>query len=271
MKTMITYYGGKQRLTPIIILLIPEHILYAEPFVGGAAVFFAKAPSNAEVLNDTNGELINFYYVVKEKFDLLYAMVSKTLHSRRQFDHAVLIYNYPDLFSDVQRAWAVWVLSNQAFSSKFDSTWGYDILVNNSARKISFNKLEFTSQYSKRLERVQLENCDALYIIKSRDSVDSFFYCDPPYFNSNLGHYKGYTESDYLLLLETLAHIEGKFLLSSYPSTALQEFVERYGWHQIQIEKTVIVNNRNGKTKPKTEVLTANYKLPEKPGEIKLF
>lgn len=65
MKTPLSYYGGKQTLAKIILGLIPPHRLYCEPFLGGAAVFFAKEPAKVEVINDTNGELVNFYRVVK--------------------------------------------------------------------------------------------------------------------------------------------------------------------------------------------------------------
>lgn len=54
MKTPITYYGGKQTLLKYIIPLIPEHKIYTESFCGGAAVFFAKKPAEAEVINDIN-------------------------------------------------------------------------------------------------------------------------------------------------------------------------------------------------------------------------
>ncbi|MEQ1678962.1 MAG: DNA adenine methylase, partial [Chitinophagaceae bacterium] len=65
LKTPISYYGGKQKLCSLILDLIPAHNLYCEPFVGGGAVFFGKQPSNVEVLNDTNKELINFYQVTQ--------------------------------------------------------------------------------------------------------------------------------------------------------------------------------------------------------------
>ncbi len=39
MKTPLTYYGGKQQLASKIVSLIPEHRIYCEPFIGGAAVF----------------------------------------------------------------------------------------------------------------------------------------------------------------------------------------------------------------------------------------
>jgi len=60
MKTPITYYGGKQTLLKYLLPLIPQHKLYCEPFFGGGAVFFAKPKSDVEVINDINGEVINF-------------------------------------------------------------------------------------------------------------------------------------------------------------------------------------------------------------------
>lgn len=261
MKTPITYYGGKQKLAPIIIKLIPSHILYAEPFSGGAAVFFVKKPSEVEVLNDLNGELINFYRVIKNQFDELLAEINNTLHSRKLHKHAYVIYSNPELFDPVKRAWAVWVLSSQGFSGKLDSVWGYDIEADSTSRKIYFNKIEFTEMYSRRLEKVQLENADALYIIRSRDSEESFFYCDPPYFNSNMGHYKGYTKKDFEELLQLLSTIKGKFLLSSYPSKLLQQYRSQHNWSTLTFEQLVTVNVKTRSNKKKIEVLTANYPL----------
>src|ERR1700744_2874041 len=120
MKPPLTYYGGKQNIAPLIISLIPEHVLYAEPFTGGGAVFFHKPPSRSEVLNDTNGELMNFYRVTRNNFESLQKMIRDTLHSRNAFRQAEVIYHNPDLFDEVERAWAVWVICAQAFSAKMD-------------------------------------------------------------------------------------------------------------------------------------------------------
>ena len=68
MKTPTSYYGGKQNLVATILPLIPPHKLYAEVFVGGGAIFWAKPKSDTEVINDTNRELINFYEVVQNEF-----------------------------------------------------------------------------------------------------------------------------------------------------------------------------------------------------------
>ncbi|MBX2925940.1 MAG: DNA adenine methylase [Chitinophagaceae bacterium] len=131
------------------------------------------------------------------------------------------------------------------------------------SRKIYFNKTEFTELYNRRLEKVQLENADALYIIQSRDSKESFFYCDPPYFNSNMGHYKGYTKMNFEDLLQLLSTIDGKFLLSSYPSKLLEEYTLKQCWSTLKFEQAVSVNVKAAGDKKKIEVLTANYPLEQ--------
>lgn len=88
MKTPITYYGGKQTMLKHILPLIPKHELYTEPFCGGASVLFAKKAVNAEIINDLNIDLVNFYQIAKTKFKELKIEIDKTLHSRDAHEHA---------------------------------------------------------------------------------------------------------------------------------------------------------------------------------------
>lgn len=261
MKTPISYYGGKQKLAARIVSAVPYHELYCEPFVGGAAVFFAKDQSPVEVINDTNSELINFYKVLKNKFVDLEARVRVTLHSRRLHKDASVIYNHPHLFDEIERAWAVWVLSCQSFAAIIDGSFGYDRAKGTTTKKITNKRESFTEELAIRLQNVQIECADALYVIQSRDSNKSFFYCDPPYYNSDCGHYDGYSIEDYERLLEKLSIIKGKFLLSSYPSDVLTKYVNANDWHQWSLETGVSVNSKSGYLKRKVEVLTANYPI----------
>lgn len=262
MKTPITYYGGKQKLVSTILPMIPKHKLYCEPFLGGGAVFFSKEKSQIEVINDTNRELINFYRVVQMDFVSLEKEIMISLHSRSLHADASTIYNAPHLFSEVKRAWAFWVLASQSFSSIIDGSWGYDKAKATTSIKIRNKRESFTIDYAIRLQDVQVESTDAIRIILSRDAKDTFFYIDPPYFNSDCGHYDGYTAEDFDLLLGKLARIDGKFLLSSYPSDILERFRAKYRWHQKTIESAVSVNNKGSKpNKRKIEVLTANYPI----------
>jgi DNA adenine methylase len=260
-KTPISYYGGKQKLLSTILTKMPDHQLYCEPFLGGAAIFFGKPQSAVEVINDTNKELMNFYRVCKEKFLDLQSLVRITLHSRKAHQDAKVINANPHLFSDVRRAWAIWVLSSQSFSAMLDGTWGYDKQKRTTTKKISNKREQFTEELAMRLQDAQLECADALYVIQSRDSEKSFFYCDPPYFNSDCGHYDGYTIDDFERLLITLQAVKGKFLLSSYPSPLLAKYAKTNGWHQWSLESGVSVNGKSGYQKRKIEVLTANYPI----------
>jgi DNA adenine methylase len=261
MKPPLTYYGGKQKLSQLITSLIPDHNLYCEPFFGGGAVFFAKPPSNLEVINDCNGDMINFYRVVKNNHRKLAKEIKATLHSREHHQAAKIVLGYPQHFNEIKRAWAIWVLANEGYASRLDSSWGYDRKRNTSAKRLHHKRENFTRQYAERMEKTEIECTDAPKVIQSRDHKDSFFYCDPPYFNAGMGHYKNYSEQDFENLLKLLSGIKGKFLLSSYPSPLLSRYSKKFKWHSKEINMPLAVNARYKKGNRKTEVLTANYEI----------
>lgn len=272
MKTPTSYYGGKQNLVSTIIPLIPDHTTYTETFVGGGAIFWAKPKSEVEIINDYNRELINFYECVQNEFVELEKMIRISLHSRSLHNDATVIYNNPHMFDRLRRSWAVWVLAAQSFSSMLDGSFGYDKIRGTTSQKITNKRDGFTLDLSIRMQNVQVECTDALRVINSRDHIYAFHYCDPPYFNSDCGHYDGYSRDDFENLLKTLSRIEGKFLLSSYPSDILAEYTKANNWSVKTLEQTVSVANGTGKPgKKKIEVLTANYDLSNPQDHLKLF
>ena len=257
MKTPLSYYGGKQQLAKVILGIIPEHRIYCEPFLGGAAVFFAKEPSKVEIINDWNGEIVNFYEVLKRDFSALEKEIEISLHSRKQHKQARVIYENPEMFDRVKRAWALWMLANSSYGHKLDGGFGYD-RTGGTSKKLDNKRAAFSVDYAVRLQRVQIECCDALRIIHSRDAEDSFFYLDPPYVGANQGHYDGYMQDDFDALLKMLESLKGKFLLSSYRNKTLTECVKRLGWHSAEIRMECSITHGYGK-RQKIEVLTANY------------
>lgn len=162
-----------------------------------------------------------------------------------------------DNFNDIKVAWAVWVQCNMSFSSIMFGGYGYGKSVG-CTRKINNKKIAFTISLRNRLDMTDIESNDAIKVIQSRDTPDTFHYVDPPYYNSNCGHYGGSTCDEFKLLLCVLEKIEGKFLLSSYNSEILDEFVKRNKWHQKFITKSIVAC-KGDRSKTKTEVLTANY------------
>jgi DNA adenine methylase len=261
MKTPLSYYGGKQTLAGAILKLIPKHRLYGEPFLGGAAVFFAKEPSKVEIIN-TNGEIINFYDVLQRDFASLEKEVVISLHSRKQHRQARVIYENPEMFDRIKRAWAIWMLANSSYGSMLDSGFGYD-RVGTASKNLDNKRGAFSVDYAICLQRVQIECCDALRIIRSRDAGDAFFYLDPPYVGSDQGHYDGYTQEDFDALLGLLGGLQGKFLLSSFRNKSLTEYTKRNGWYTLEFSMVCPMTHAYKTRRGKIEVLTANYPLSQ--------
>jgi DNA adenine methylase len=254
-----------------ILPLIPEHILYCEPFFGGGSIFFAKEPSKIEIINDINDNLINFYRCIQENFEDLKYEINKTLHSRTMYKESLEIYNNPDKYNKIIRAWAFWYQCNMSFACGPGKGFGLakEKQGGGGPHYVYWKKEKFTKIYTERLKSTTIENKNALDIIKNFDSILAFFYIDPPYFNSCCGHYSGYSEDDFVELLNILSNIKGKFLLSCYPSDVIYEFSKNINWKIKKFKNIkVAVNNVNKNNKLKTELLVYNYNIDE---QQKLF
>jgi len=258
MKTPISYYGGKQSMLKHILPLIPEHEIYVEPFFGGGAVFFSKEVSKVEIINDYNANVANFYYQLKTNFKELQKMIEATPYCRDTYKNAMVVYNHPYIFKPVVRAWAFWVGTVQGFSNKIGS-WRSATNDGKESRLLNNKKLAFTEALQGRLSCVQIDNKDALEVIKKHDTADTFFYLDPPYVGTNQGHYGGYTQEHFHNLLELLTKLKGKWLLSSFPNEELEQFRAKYGW--FSADKNMHLSASQKSNKRKIEALTANFPI----------
>lgn len=262
MRTPITYYGGKQRMASIIISMIPKHKIYCEPFFGGGAVFFEKYKSELEVINDNNELLINFYKICRRKFKDLQQLIQTTLHSEAEFIRARDIYRGRIDATDVEKAWSVWVMSNECHSSSFYGGWKFcnGVSGTHSGKVLKRKRDEFNNILYERLSEVQISCRDALKVIKNRDSSETFFYLDPPYPGSHQGHYYGYSESDLEYLLKILQNIKGKFILSNYWTDILRKYVDTNDWNAKEV--SMVLNTASGiEIKHNTEVLIYNFDI----------
>ena len=253
MKTPITYYGGKQQMLRYILPLIPEHKIYSEAFFGGGAVFWAKEPARVEFINDHNGEVINFYRVLKKNFPALKKEIDSTLHSEYQQKEAKQIYLHPEKHNEIRRAWALWVLSHQSFYSILTNTWKCS-KSRATGDQLQGRKEAFLEHYCHRLQHASIFCREALDVIRKADHEDAFHYVDPPYFQADMGHYGGYKLVDFENLLNLLSTVKGKFMLSSYPSEILADYAQRSDWRMIELDLPRAAGGGR-----KIEVLTMNY------------
>ncbi len=228
MKTPITYYGGKQSLLKHILPLVPTHTRYTEAFLGGAALFFAKEPTRSEVINDLDGNLIQFYRVAQTNYPALKQKIEATLHARDIHAEAGHILSMPHFYTPVDIAWAVWVRCKQSFASRLDGAFGYDFN-GGMPKRVNNAKDYFTEAICARLQGVTIESRDALKVIECYDAPDTFHFIDPPYLNSDCGHYSGmFGESHLDALLALLSQLKGKWMLTMYPYDKILAFANEH-------------------------------------------
>lgn len=127
------------------------------------------------------------------------------------------------------------------------------------------NKLS-NHKFTDRLTQITaVEQMDCIDLIKKYDSLDTFFYVDPPYYNMEFYYSKDFPREKHKELADTLANIQGKFALSYYDFDDLKLFYPetQFTWHQQSVYRSAATRSgkdKNYKTKSKgTEVLIMNY------------
>lgn len=261
-------------MAPHIVKLIPEHQMYIEPFFGGGAVMFAKGLPKVtdndyyhEVINDKDEMLVNFYRQFQTNFGELYQRIAFTPHSEAEHRRAKEIMKEHEqgsvAHSSVELAWAYYVNIQQSFVGILNGGW--QRTRKTPARNegaVWVNKTARLEELFHRFQKITISCTDALTVIQQRDSETAFFYCDPPYPNTEQGHYKGYTTKDFQDLINLLATIKGKFILSNYPQPE-NTFPE--SWIRKDIEATSTASRKiEGKGK-RTEVLWMNFNPERQP------
>jgi DNA adenine methylase len=240
--------------------LIPEHQLYVEPFFGGGSLLFAKQPARCEVINDKLDIVANFWQILKTDFPALKKQIRATLHTESACRRSRNILKAPGRHDPVTIAWAFWAQTQLTFSHM---VYGGFAFAKNGVAMRTANKIKiFTHQYADRLKNTQIFNRDALDIICRFDSPDTFFYFDPPYAESDCGHYDA-GKDVYYKLLKLLPTLKGRWLLSSYPSPELDALRQTVHANTKDIVKPLAVSGKHNAGKTKVECLTYNYPTPD--------
>src|SRR5258706_11196911 len=106
----LRWLGGKWKLGNWIIDQFPPHVTYVEPFAGGASVLFQKTPSEIEVINDINGDIVNFFDILRGQTDDLIRAIWLTPFSR-----AIHLRSYQSTDDPLERALRFYVRCWQSF------------------------------------------------------------------------------------------------------------------------------------------------------------
>lgn len=260
------WYGGKFSHLDWLLPNLPECFHYCEPFAGSGAVLLNRKPSPVETYNDIDGEVVNFFKVLREKKDMLIEQIALTPFSREEFGIACEL--NPNI-SNLERARRFYIRARQVRTGLAQTaTIGRWANCKNTSRSgmsgvISrwlggIKQLEFISE---RLLRVQIENRPAIDIIKLYDSKETLFYCDPPYIHSTRGDSKAYKfemdNYEHETLAEVLNNVDGLVAISNYECDLMNELYPSNKWTKIYAPQKIIHSTKG----IRQEILWVNYNI----------
>lgn len=257
MNTLLNYPGAKWGMAKEIVALMPPHRSYVEPFFGSGAVLFNKPPSAIETVNDIDGDIVNFFTILREQPEELAAAVSMTPYARDVYNDA----HENRGSGDLERAWKFAIRSKMGHGFKTYQKTGFKIDVYARERSYcvnSWNRLPADMmEAAQRLKGVQIENRPALDVIRKFNHDNVLIYADPPYLLDTRGG-KQYryemTEQDHVELLDALKQHRGAVILSGYPSELYDR--ELAGWSRITRK------SYNQNAEQRTEVMWCNFEVP---------
>jgi len=264
------WYGGKFSHLDWLIPLLPKTKHYCEPFGGSAAVLLNREPSPVETYNDIDGDISNFFRVLRNQKDELIEAIGLTPFSREEFN--VAISEPRGSISDLERARRFFIRARQVRSglaqTASNGRWAHCRLTSRAGMAGAVSRwlgsVEKLPEIAQRLLRVQIENDDAFEVIKRYDSEETLFYCDPPYPHDTRGDSNAYSyelsDDDHIKLAELLHSVKGKVALSGYKCELLNTLYSN--WNYIEGPSKIIHSVKQNRT----EILWINYE-PESVNE----
>ena len=259
------YYGGKFYLLNWILPRLPECRHYVEPFGGGANILLNRDPSHVETYNDLDIDVVNFFRVLRTDPNNLIQQIIMTPHSRLEFARALSPERSDSM---LERARKFYVRAKQSrYGSKrmmHASSWGVVSKTGTSkANKDIEGKMARLANIARRMLKVQIEDIDALKLIKRCDTPDTLFYCDPPYAHEARACPNEYihemSDEQHIELSELLQSVKGKVALSGYDCELYEKLYTEPKWQKHTYEIRLWASSDAGKKR--TECLWTNYKV----------
>lgn len=300
MNSIISWIGGKKALRELIYQRLPPfYSRYVEVFGGGGWVLFGKVPEQMEVYNDYNSNLTNLFRCVRdqpleflkeldflplngrEEFEFLKRYLSREplqnswlsgeleiarhYFSDLEFQELELLLKKNETVDDVKKAVAFYKLIRYSYGSGCTSfgCQPFDI------RKT----FELIWRGSLRLRNTVIENKDFEALIHQYDRTDAFFYCDPPYYQTE-GHYEvEFKKEDHLRLRDALKSAQGKWLVSYNDCEFIKKLYE--GFLMEPVKRSNNLAQRYNSGEEYEELFISNYDTAERartmPQQLGLF
>jgi len=260
------WYGGKFSHLRWLLPLLAESHTYCEPFAGSGAVLLSRTPSPVEVYNDIDGEVCNFFRVLRDDRDNLIERIALTPFSREEYLNAL---DVSPTLEAVERARRFYVRARQVRTGMAQGAtpgrWANCIGNSRAGMAAAVSRwlgsADALPEIAARLLRVQIENRSAQEVIAIYDSPETLFYCDPPYVHDTRIDRKMYanemSDADHRDLALTLNDLAGKVAFSNYDSPILDALYPSPKWTKIVLPMRTIHSTKA----QRSEVLWVNYAI----------
>ncbi|MCA9867476.1 MAG: DNA adenine methylase [Anaerolineales bacterium] len=258
----IKWVGGKSRLRKAIIALIPHHSCYVEVFGGAAWVLFGKPPSDVEVLNDIDQELINFFRIVRNRPEEFLQSFDLELVSRAEFERLASI--APSNLDEIERAHRFYYLIMAGWGGELNYPRFQTSIRDGGHGNRLIGALETLRQritpVHERLHTVIIENLSWHKCIQRYDSKDTVMYLDPPYPGNGVNYYHNMRDwsqhSNMELVLRTT---KSRWILSSYDSPEVHKLFGDYFFTHVTSASGMKASKKGKDRVINREVLITNF------------
>lgn len=264
---------------------------FVDIFGGSGAVLLGMEPCKFEVYNDIDEELVNLFRCVRDRLlELLLELGLLPLNSRSEFQEWLhfttgedrVVKHLPTqveiLDRLIPREWAEEmkaVLQKRADHRDVRRAAAYFMRVRASYASVGrsfacqpFNVFTVFAQLremSSRLSNVIIENQSFENLIPHYDRKETFFYGDPPYFNSEYVYDAEFGWEDHVRLRDTLAKCQGKWLISQADFPEVRELFKDY--FILAFRRVHSMAQRTNPGSQFGELLIGNYDLLERERE----
>lgn len=241
-KPALRYHGAKFRLAPWIMGFFPPHRCYVEPFGGAAGVLLQKPRTYAEVYNDLDGDVVNFFRVLRNPLSRarLIEQCALTPYAKEEFDQVWEATTEP-----VERARRIAIRAQMGFGSAGASkgTTGFRVDTKRAYGTSQQHWAEFPESLAATAERftgVLIENREAVDVMRQHDAPDTLHFVDPPYMHQTrvrgAGKARYYrhemADEQHVQLLAAVRELQGMVVLSGYRTSLYDGALAGWTRHQ---------------------------------------
>lgn len=219
----LRYPGGKGKLGDFIKAVFKANLLcdgcYIEPYAGGAAIaldLLMNEYANRIIINDVDRSIFAFWHSVLNKPKALSEMILKTKVDVDVWKTQRRIQQKKSTASLLELGFSTFFLNrtnrsgiiNGGIIGGLDQTgpWKIDARFN---KQDLISRIEKIARYKNRIDLYNLDACDLVKKINSRQIRKGFIYFDPPYYLKGKKLYVNYyTDKDHAAVAKAVSRIK---------------------------------------------------------------